>query len=49
LPMNFLLFSQLLNSHTELEEKGESGVWFNGIWHGWFWIRKLKYVLYVFN
>jgi len=35
LPMN-LLFSQLLNSHTGPEEKGESGVGFNGIWHGWF-------------
>jgi hypothetical protein len=35
LPMN-LLFSQLLNSHTGSEEKGESGVGFNGIWHGWF-------------
>lgn len=49
LPMNFLLFLQLLNSHTGSEEKGESGVRFNGIWHGWFWIRKLKSVLYVFN
>jgi hypothetical protein len=34
LPMNFWLSSQLLNSHTGSEEKGESGIGFNGIWHG---------------
>jgi hypothetical protein len=38
----------LLNSHTGSEERGESGVGFNGIWHGWFWIRKLKNLFYMF-